>query len=172
MKADINRQIRDWLAAEGAGADERADEALAAAIRRLAKPGPAPGLSSRVLAAAGFRHQKTRIWHSRAVRAAVLATLLVVGCAATAIPSLLALAEPVGRVFGWPLVSSVWHWAGRWIDLAFASWTVIESVGHALRASLSSPTAASLLLLNVLIAAVSLLGLRRLLAAPEESLPC
>jgi hypothetical protein len=171
MNKRLEQDVREWLRAEHTGSDELAERALARALAELGRCAPGAGFADRVLLSAGRLTPASRAWRSWWARGAVAACLLAAGLATAMLPAWLLVADPVARAFGSPLVSGVWHWMCRWMIAGFTSWTVIEDVGSALRASLVTPAAIVLIAANVLLAAASLLGLKRLLKAPEELIP-
>ncbi len=171
MKGRLEQDVREWLSAERAGSDELAERALGRVLARLGRRAPGAGFADRVLLSAGRLTPASRAWRSWWARAGVAACLLGAGLAAAVLPVWLLVADPVARALGSPLVSGVWHWMGRWMIAAFKSWAVIQDVASALRASLVTPAAIALIGANILLAAASLVGLKRLLRAPEELIP-
>jgi hypothetical protein len=171
MSRQLEEQVRTWLRAEQSGQDDVAERALARALKELGRRAPRAGFADRVMLRAGRLSAAPRAWRSWWVRAAVSACLLSAGLAAATLPVWLLAANPITRAVGSPLVAAAWHWVSRSLSASLASFAVIADVTAALQASLATSTAIGLLSATVLLASASLFGLRRLLSAPEESMP-
>lgn len=168
MSTHLDRDVREWLGAEEDGLEDVAERALTRALAGLDRRAPAAHFADRVLARAGRLAPASRAWRSWWLRFPVAASLLTAGFAAAALPAALLVIIPVARAFGWPALAASWHWTARWTTVAFRSWSIVADVAAALGASLSAPAAVAVLSANVLLAAASLLGLKRLLRSPEE----
>ncbi len=171
MKIRVEDEVRQWLGAEEDGLDEVAEQALRRALASLERA-PRPGFADRVLLRAGRLEPVAGVWRSWWVRFPVAACLLIAGIAAAVLPVALLIVIPLARAFGWPSVVACWHWAARSTTVAFRYWTILAGVMEAIGASLATPEAVAILSANVLLAAASLFGLKRLLKAPEELMPC
>jgi hypothetical protein len=163
--------IGDWLDAEGAGADDRAEAALTRALAGLGRRGPREGFADRVLLAAGVLEPAHPARWPATVRVALAACLLVAGVAFANLPVLVAAFAPVVRALGLSTIVPALHWLAHAMGAAFASWTFVEEVASALRASLASAAVVMVLAANLLVATASLIALKRLLNPPEELLP-
>ncbi len=171
MNRRLEHEIRDWLKAQQDGPDELAEQALVRALGQIGRRRPTAGFADRVLLRAGRLAPATAAWRWWWLRAAVAACLVAAGLAVALLPAWLPAARPVAHAFGSPFVTSLSHWAGTWLSAGLAFWAVMGDIGSAVRASLATPTAVLVLSANVLLAAASLLGLKRLLKAPEEFMP-
>jgi hypothetical protein len=171
MNRRLERDVREWLDAERMSADEPAEQALVRAFAELGRRAPGAGFADRVLLRTGHFAPASAFWRSRWVRAAVIACMAAGGLAIITLPVWWLVAEPLARAFGSPLALAMSRGAARSMSAAFASWTVIQDVGSALRASLVTAPVLALLSANALLAAASLFGLKRLLKAPEELMP-
>ncbi len=168
MSRRLEDNVREWLRAEGTGPDELAEEALARALADLGRRRPGAGFADRALMRAGRLSPAWFAWRSWWSRAAVAGCLLVAGLAVASLPTWLLIAGPLARALGAPFTAVVWHWMTEWAVAAFASWGVIADVTTAVCVWLATPSGIALLAVNVLLACGSLIGLKRLLKAPEE----
>ncbi len=172
MKIRLEDEVRQWLGAEEDGLDSAADRALARALASLERRGPTRGFADRVLLSAGRMAPVAGVWRSWWLRFPVAACLLTAGVTAgVLLPVILLVVVPLGRAMGGTLLVACWHAVARWTTTAFASWAVVADVFEALGASLATPAAIAVLSANVLLAAASLFGLKRLLKPSEELIP-
>jgi hypothetical protein len=171
MPTPLDDAIRDWLEAEDSGAGDRAEAALTGALAGLGRRGPHEGFAERVLLAAAIREPARSPWWAVVVRVALAACLLAAGLALANLPVWIAAGLAVARALGLSVVVPVLDWLGRAMAAALASWALVENVASALRATLANSAVVMLLAANLLVAAASLIGLKRLLKTSEE-LPC
>ncbi len=172
MKMRLEDEVRRWLGAEEDGLDGVADRALARALAGLEHRGPTPGFADRVLSRTGRLAPVAGVWRSWWLRFPVAASLLTAGLtAAVLLPAGVVVVGFLGRTFAGSLLAASWHAMARWTTIAFRWWGVVADVVEALGASLATPAAIAILSANVLLAAASLLGLKRLLKPPEELMP-
>ncbi len=169
MTGRFEREIEAWLAAELSGADEGADEALLRAFSALPRREPGPAFADRVMRSLSTIRPVALEWRSRWLRLAVAACLVATGLAVALVPQMMTLATLTHGTGA--IVLAGWHLVSRSVAASFASWHVVEGVGFAVLAALANPVAVAVLLGNALVAAVSLLGLKRLLGVREETVP-
>ena len=171
MSSSLDDAIGEWLDAEGAGDGDRAEAALARSLAAVGRRGPGRGFADRTLLAAGLLEPASPAWWPVTVRMALAACLLVAGLALVNLPVLVYAWVPVVRAAGLATLVPALHGLARAMAAAFASWTFVEEIASALRASLGNPTVVLVLAANLSVAAASLVGLKRLLKTPEEMLP-
>jgi hypothetical protein len=171
MSNGFERDLREWLAAEEAGSEAGAEAALTRAFRRAGRLAPSAAFSDRALRAAGFRVGARSVW-SPWTRAAALVCLCAAGVALAMLPGMLVALQPLVHGAAWPVVSAAWRLSAGAVGLALAAGAVVDHVAAAIRMSLASSTGAALVLGNVVVAAGSLLGLKRLLRGRQELLEC
>ena len=171
MNRRLEREIRDWLRAEHDGEDRRAERALRRAFGRLGRRAPGAAFADRVLLRAGRLVPATVPWRWQWVRGAVAACLVGSGLALAAVPLLWLVVPPLARAVGSPFISTLAHSAARWTAAWMKVGVVVADIGTALQAVFITRTAMVVLAANVLLALASLVGLKRLLKAPEEFTP-
>jgi hypothetical protein len=174
---DRNDDLGRWLAAEEAGGEwDDADARFAAVASTWLPLAAAPsGLAARIMAAvprptvSPWARLLAALLASWWVRGTVGAALLVLGTAAavviigqgiTVVSAITALS-----IFGrgaLAAVTTAWH--------AFTTvWPLASSLGDAAVTVAATPTVATVMLVNLALAAGALAGLTRMLAAGEES---
>ncbi len=167
MKKRFEDDLATWLDAERSGDEEAAERALSRAVRHLDRRGPSAGFADAVLYRAGIGARAPQAWEWRWVGAAAAAGLLVAGVLALSLASLVLALGPANRVLAW-VVPVALHWTGRWMSFAYDSWAVLAEFTVVLRAALATRGIQTVLLINAVVGTASLLGLKRLLRAPEE----
>lgn len=169
-RPSTDRDLGPWLAAERDGRTADAEAALVELFHDLPRLAPRHGFSGRVRrairASAEPADWPARHWERMVVGGslvltstvlALLSPLVLFAASASRLADALVLA---GRVLG--LVSSG-------ADLGLRVWALLASVGKAAAVALSTPLGASLVLGHVLVALVSVVVLRRLLAPHQEA---
>lgn len=161
MSRRLERDIEAWLQAEAAASDSHAEDALGRVFRGIERRRPRAGFADAVLAAAGYRPARAAAapWFRVALVGCVVAACLT----AVAVPLALIAVKPLAQLAAWPLLAAAWRGVTRSASAALNWWAVVGDLGGALRLSVATPTGASLVLANVLIASASLVGLKRLL---------
>jgi hypothetical protein len=171
MNRRLEHEIRDWLRAERDGPDDLAERALTRVFAQLGRRAPGAAFADRVLLSAGHLVPPVVPWRWRWVRGAVAACLVGSGLALAALPLFWLVLPPLVHAVGSPFMSTLSHSAARWMAAWMRLCAVFADVGTALQSVLVTPTAVALLTANVLLALASLIGLKRLLKAPEEFTP-
>lgn len=171
MRRRLQNDIRDWLTAERDRSDDLAEQALRRAFTELGRRAPVAGFADRALLRASRFAPASRAWRPWWLRLSIAACLVAAGLVIALLPAWWPTAGAVARALGSPVVSACSYWSGHWINAGFAFWAVIQDLAAAARASLVTPAALLVLSANVLLAATSLFGLKRLLKPSEELMP-
>jgi hypothetical protein len=176
MRRTTEQELRRWLAAEAAGRLDDAEEALGALFARLPRPAPPAGFAGRVMRAAGWSPAALAGPAAAPVRwplrAALVASLVLVGLAVRALPSLLAALAPLAdrlspaRLFEGATAGLVG--AVRWLVEARSLWSALARFGGWAGEIATSPPLA-LALVAVLATAAAALRLLAALIAHERS---
>jgi hypothetical protein len=152
-----------WAAAEAAGDNEAADEALRAAMRGVVRHAPGPALSSRLMKAAGVPAAGRRRTSERLVALGVVGGAAVMTLLPVAVIAIFFVAD-AGRVVTW--LAHVCVWLTDWLNTGVSVWTVVGRTGSVLGRVASGQVGSVLLTVTLLIASSALLALNRFL--PEE----
>jgi hypothetical protein len=169
-------ELTRWIAAEQDGSWDEADALFAGVASRHLGLHPAPpGLTARVMAA--IPQPSAGPW-TRAIgdlagswwgRAAVAASLGVLGVALSAVPAGRVLEAAPGLV---EMAAGLVHLAAASLAAAFgvwvAAWTLLASLGRVAAVVSTTSAVAALIAVNLLLACVACAGLLRLLPPREE----
>jgi hypothetical protein len=169
MMTDMRREVREWLEAEEAGRAEEADLRFRALSRGLERPAVPAGFAHAVIARLGpprvVRDAYSKWW----VRAAVAASVTLVGGVAALVPwhfwldALLASLQGVAWGIGRVIIG------GRaWIAGGLALWGGLAEAAAVIGRQLLGPVPLGLLALNLAVALCALGALRRLMALQEN----
>jgi hypothetical protein len=152
----------DWMAAERAGDQERADQALGAAMRALPRRTPSAELSARLMAAASVARASAprRAASERLVVAGLVGGALAMTLLPVTVLAALVLAD-AGRIVSGLARGAVW--VSDWVNAGVSIWTVLAHMGQALGHAASSPSGSFALTLALLAASSALLVLNRYL---------
>jgi len=169
MATNLHREVMEWLEAEGGGAPGDADERFRAVCRGLdrleAPAGFAGAVMARLAAVAVVRDAYASWW----VRAAVAASVLLVGGAAALVPwpvwmdALLGSIQAVALGFGRLLAGGQ-----AWVAGGLALWAGLAGASAVVGRQLLGPGPLLFLALNLAVAACALGALRRLMALQEN----
>src|SRR5574341_598310 len=151
----------DWMAAEGAGDDDRADHALDAAMRGLPRRAPSAALSARLMQSAMVpRLPASPVASERLVAAGVVGGALAMTLLPVSVLLLLVLTD-AGRVVSGLARACVW--LTEWLNAGVSIWTLLARTGQALGHAAGSPTGSMALTFALLVASSALLVLNRYL---------
>jgi hypothetical protein len=169
MRTDADRDVWGWLDAEAAGRADEADIRFRTVSRRLEPVAVPAGFADAVLARLGAARAVRDAYSERWVRAAVAASLLLVGGVAALVPldawigALLTAVQAVAIGFGRVVVG------GRaWLSSGVALWGGLADAGAVIGRQLLGPVPLGLLALNLAIALCAFTVLRRLMALQEN----
>jgi hypothetical protein len=152
-----------WAAAEAAGDNDAADEALGAAMRGVVRRAPDPALTARLMQAAGARVGARRRASERLVALGVVGGAAVMTLLPIAVVAVFFIAD-AGRVVTW--LAHVCVLLTEWLNAGVSIWTVISRTGSVLGRVASGQVGSVLLTVTLLVASSALLALNRFL--PEE----
>ena len=169
MTTHADREIREWLDAEAAGRAEEADRRFRAVSRGLEQVAVPAGFADAVMARLGAARAVRDAYSKRWVRAAVAASVALVGGVAALVPlhvwvagllaSFQAVAVGVGRV----LIGGQ-----AWVAGGFALWSGLADAAAVVGRQLLGPIPLGLLALNLAVALCAFTALRRLMALQEN----
>jgi hypothetical protein len=150
----------EWMAADAAGDDERAEAALGTAMKGVLRHVPSAALSSRLLEAAAIDHQAGRVRSERLIAAglvglAFVMTVLPVGVV------IVWLASDAGRVVTTTARACVW--LTEWLNAGASIWRLLATTGNGLGHVASSPSGSAVLTVALLMASTAVLALNRYL---------
>jgi|tagenome__1003787_1003787.scaffolds.fasta_scaffold19603076_2 hypothetical protein len=150
----------EWMAAEQARDDERADRALGTAMRRVNRYQPGPALSERLLATAAVQRPVVTATSERLVVAGVIGGALAMTLLPVSVIALFVVTD-AGRIVS--LVARGCVWVAEWLNAGVSLWTVLGRTGQALGQATGSPTVSLVLTVALLAASSALLVLNRYL---------
>ena len=169
MTRNVNSEIREWLEAEAAGRAEEADLRFRAVGRRLERRGVPAGFADAVIARLGVARAVQDAYARRWVRAAVAASVGLVGGAAALVPWHIWFDGLLGSIqlVAWSLGRLAV--AGQaWLASGLALWSGLAEAAAVVGRQLAGPVPIGLLALNLAVALCALGALRRLMA-PQEN---
>jgi hypothetical protein len=170
MKRQNGQTLRAWIDAERADELDEADRLFRGVMSGVPRLAPGRGFAQRVLTAAGLATPQpaSGIWVAWWMYALV-GTALTLSAFAVALvsgPNLLGAA--VGLIHTVAVSAArLWVWAGTWATAGWSIWQLLAQIGGALAAVLSEPAAGAFVAVNLVVASLALLALRRLLV-PQE----
>src|SRR5512140_1221893 len=135
--------------------------AFAPAVAGLPRSGPREGFVYRVLLRAVIAG-RSPAWWPAVVHLAHASCLIAAGLALANVPVLVTAWTSIAPVLIVSVVVPALTWLGGAMTLAAESWACIERVASAMRGSLATSTVVVVLAVNLLVAAASLAGLKRL----------
>jgi hypothetical protein len=150
----------EWIAAEAAADEQRADAALHAAMQGVPRYAPGPALSARLLQAAAVRRTARSARSERLIAAGLVALALVMTLLPVGVVGVL-LVTDAGRVVSWLARGCVW--LTDWLNAGVSVWGVLAGTGSALGHAVSSPAASAALTVTLLVASSALVALNRFL---------
>jgi hypothetical protein len=169
MTTHMDREIREWLAAEAAGHADEADRRFRSVGRALGQSAVPAGFANAVIARLGAARAVQDAYSNRWVRAAVAASVALVGGVAALVPL---------HVWGEALLASVQAVAvgvGRfiiggqaWVASGFAVCAGLANAAAVIGRQLLGPIPIGLLALNLAVALCAFAALRRLMALQEN----
>jgi hypothetical protein len=166
MQPRNNEPLERWIRAERAGDDAEADRLFRSVAANIPRLSPAPGFASRTLAAVGVvgAASAAGVWSAWWMYALV-GTALSLAATAVATVSLPALLSAgVGFIHTVAIAASaVWTWVGTVAGAAWSIFRALAQVGGALNSAINVPAAGAFVVVNLVVASLSLLALRRLL---------
>lgn len=149
----------EWLAAEKAGASERADSALREAFATVPRRALASGLHERLLElGAGSRMQPRSGQSERWIAAGLVFAALGLTAVPLGVIAGFFLLSP-GRVVSG--VARACVWMTEWLNAGVSIWGLLARTGSALGYAAVTPTGSSLLTIALLVASMALLMLNR-----------
>ena len=169
MTMHEDREIREWLEAEAAGTADEADLRFRSVSRRLARTAVPAAFADSVMARLGNPRLVRDAYAKRWVRAAVAASVLLVGGAAALVPvavwweAMLASVQTVAVG-----VSRVIIGGRAWAASGFALWSGLAEAAAVVGRQLAGPVPLVLLALNLAVALCAFGALRRLMAMQEN----
>ena len=169
MKTDARREIREWLEAETAGRADEADLRFRAVSRGWERHGVPAGFADAVMARLGRAHIVQDAYSKRWVRAAVAASVLLVGGVAALVPWHVWMDAVLGSVQLVAVgISRVVIGGKAWVAGSLALWGGLAEAAAVIGRQLTGPVPVGLLALNLAVALCALGALRRLMA-PQEN---
>jgi len=169
MTTKVGREIRDWLETEAAGRADEADLRFRAVSRSLAPATVPAGFADAVLARIGAGAAVRDVYSKRWARAAVAASLVLVGGVAALVP----LHAWAGALLGFVQILAVGvsriAIGGRaWVAGGMALWGGLAEAAAVVGRQLLGPVPIGLLALNLAVALCAFGALRRLMALQEN----
>lgn len=166
MQRDPEEAWAAWLAAEQAGAEDRADAALHEVLAAVPRREPAPVLTDRLMRIAALtprvRHQHRS---EQVVAAGLVGLALAMTLAPVALIAALALGG-AGRMVSWLARTCVW--LADWLDAGVSVWSLLATTGSAVGRAVDSPMGSAALTITLLVASSALLVLNRYLPAERS----
>ena len=169
MTAEVDREIREWLEAEAAGRADEADLRFRSVSRVVDRPAVPAGFTDAVLARLSAARVARDAYAPRWVRAAVAASVVLVGGVAALVPlhvwmdALLGAVQAVAVGMGRVIIG------GRaWVDGGLALWAGLADAASVIGKQLMGPVPLGLLALNLAVALCAFGVLRRLMALQEN----
>jgi hypothetical protein len=169
MMADVRGEIREWLEAEAAGRAEEADARFRPLSRELERRRVPEGFADAVLARLGRARVVQDAYSKRWVRAAVAASIALIGGVAALVPWHVWMDALVASVRVVALGISHAVVGGRaWAASGLALWSGLADAAAVIGRQLMGPVPLALLALNLAVALCAFAALRRLMALQEN----
>ncbi len=169
MKTDARREIREWLEAEAAGRADEADLRFRAISRGWQRHGVPAGFADAVMARLGRAHIVQDAYSKRWVRAAVAASVLLVGGVTALVPWHVWMDAVLGSIQLVAVgISRVAIGGKAWVAGSLALWGGLAEAAAVIGRQLTGPVPVGLLALNLAVALCALGALRRLMALQEN----
>jgi len=169
MTMHADQRIRDWLEAEAAGRTDDADARFRAVSRDLGSPAVPAGFADAVLARIGAARVARDAYSKRWVRAAVAASVVLVGGVAALVPLHVWMGALLASVQAVALgVSHVIIGGRAWAAGGMALWGGLADAAAVIGRQLLGPVPVGLLALNLAVALCAFGALRRLMALQEN----
>jgi hypothetical protein len=154
----------EWMAAEAAGDEDRADAALRVALHGVSRAVPSPELSHRLLSlATTVRPERAGRRSDRLIALSVIGGALVMTLLPVGVLGVLFVVD-AGRTVSWLARACVW--VTELLSAGVSIWSVLARTGGGLGRAAASPVGSLVLTLTLLLASSALLALNRFL--PEE----
>lgn len=150
----------EWLAADAAGDEARADAALGRAMRGVLRHVPPPALSAQLLQSAAAPRALLEARTERWIGAGLVALALVMTILPVAVVVGL-LVTDAGRVV--TSIARVCVWMTGWLSAGVSIWSVLSVTGEGLSQAASSPAMSAVLTIGLVLASSALLALNRYL---------
>jgi len=169
MTKQVNREIREWLEAEAAGRADEADRRFRTVGRVLAPTAVPAGFADAIIARLGSVRAVQDAYSKRWVRAAVAASVTLVGGVAALVPlhvwveALLASVQTVAVGVSWVIIGGQ-----AWVAGGVALWGGLAEAAAVVGRQLLGPIPLGLLALNLAVALCAFTALRRLMALQEN----
>jgi hypothetical protein len=169
MTTHEDAEIRDWLDAEAAGRTDEADLRFRSVSRGLARAAVPAGFANVVLARIGAARSVRDAYSAWWVRAAVAASVALVGGVAALVPlhvwldALLGSVQTVAVVVGRVVIGGQ-----AWLAGGLALWAGLAEAAAVVGRQLFGPVPLGLLALNLAVALCAFGALRRLMALQEN----
>jgi hypothetical protein len=161
--------IRDWLEAEAEGRGEEADRRFRSISRGLARAAVPAGFADAVLARIGSARAARDVYSAWWIRAAVAASVVLVGGVAALVPVHVWVDAMLGSVQTVAVVVSRVVIGGRaWLAGGLALWAGLADAGAVIGRQLLGPVPLGLLAVNLAVALCAFGALRRLMALQEN----
>jgi hypothetical protein len=169
MTTHVDKKIRDWLEAEAAGRADDADMRFRSVSRDLGRSDVPAGFADAVLARIGAARVARDAYSKRWVRAAVAASVVLVGGVAALVPLHVWMDALLGSVQAVALgVSRVIVGGRAWVAGGMALWGGLADAAAVVGRLLLGPVPIGLLALNLAVALCAFGALRRLMALQEN----
>jgi len=169
MTTDAQREIREWLEAEAAGRADEADLRFRSISRGWERHGVPAGFADAVLARLGRPRLVQDAYSKRWVRAAVAASVLLVGGVAALMPWHVWMDAVLSSVQIVAVgISRVVIGGKAWVAGGLAVWGGLAEAAAVIGRQLTGPVPVGLLALNLAVALCALGALRRLMALQEN----
>lgn len=150
----------EWMAAEHARDDDRADRALGLAMRGVVRDEPSVRLTERLLATALVPRPAVPVASERLMVAGVIGGALAMTLLPVSVIGLFVITD-AGRIIS--LVARACVWIAEWLNAGVSLWTVLGRTGQALGQATGNPTVSLVLTVALLAASSALLVLNRYL---------
>jgi len=150
----------EWLAADAAGDQDRAEAALGRAMRGVLRHAPPPALSAQLLQAAAAPRALLEARSERLIAAGLVGLALVMTVLPVAVVVGL-LVSDAGRIV--TSIARVCVWLTDWLSAGVSIWSVLSLTGEGLGHAVSSPAASAIMTIGLVLASSALLALNRYL---------
>ncbi len=170
MKSPDESLLASWVKAEQDGREYEADSLFRGVMAGVPRLSPGPGFAARVLLASGIRPVKAApgVWAAWWMYPLVGASLTLAALAVASLSGLGLLGFSLDVIhFVAFAAGRVWTLTATWATAGWSMWRVLAQVGGAVTSVLFVPAAGAFVVVNLVLASVSLLALRRLLV-PQE----
>jgi hypothetical protein len=170
MKHQNPQTLHAWITAEQADQPDDADRLFRDVMAELPRLAPRRGFAARVLTSAGVLAPRpaSGIWVAWWMYALVGTALTLSAVAVASVSGLNLLGAVVGSIHAVAVAASrLWWWVGTWASAGWSIWQLLAQIGGALAAVVSQPAAGAFVAINLAVASLALLVLRRLLVLQE-----